>query len=568
MTNGTTGQIDYQSTNAAQVINDAIGNLTQGGNILIKAGTYSNISAPITDHGKNSITLTGEKGAQLVESAGINAPLIYLQGVNNWIISGLKLQGQRLSQSVPGDLLQCQSGIMLWDCINPTIENCYIHDFRVHGIWTVGSHSSPITSYGGSIHDNVITNCDWNGITIGGSGGETSGMSVYSNDVSGSSDVGITTYGEHNMIYDNNVSSCLSTYGRGGANSGDGIDVEKGTYNTISNNIVTNCNNSYCAYYEGPSVGPVSFNTFADDTSINSTDNAGAFVLNAPNNYIQGGTVINWNTRAVWISGASNCVVQNLEITRTISDAGWNVGISLDSQLSYNVTLSNNIIIDQTGTVREGIYIDTTGVFPNIQGNTITGVQTGIAIYGNNSIIQNNRITSCTTTNGIVIESGTYYCQIQGNTLVSDQIIDDGTGAIISDPTMNPANLGNLSILGDPITVIVNQAVSAGSLLFLNSTGYFLASATNSSTMPVVAMAIQSASANANCQVITSGYMRDDAWSSWTTGTANTLYASTSAGLMTQTYPSTSGNIVQQVGTAIASNIVNFNNSGTWLTIS
>ena len=31
MKDGTTGQIIYQSTNATQVINDAIGNLTQGG---------------------------------------------------------------------------------------------------------------------------------------------------------------------------------------------------------------------------------------------------------------------------------------------------------------------------------------------------------------------------------------------------------------------------------------------------------------------------------------------------------------------------------------------------------
>jgi hypothetical protein len=62
--------------------------------------------------------------------------------------------------------------------------------------------------------------------------------------------------------------------------------------------------------------------------------------------------------------------------------------------------------------------------------------------------------------------------------------------------------------------------------------------------------------------------MRDDSWSSWTTGTNNILYASTSAGLMTQTYPSTSGKIVQQFGTAIASKIGYFSNSGAWLTIS
>ncbi len=41
MINQTTGQVDYQNSNASKVINYAIGNLTGGGAITVKAGTYT-----------------------------------------------------------------------------------------------------------------------------------------------------------------------------------------------------------------------------------------------------------------------------------------------------------------------------------------------------------------------------------------------------------------------------------------------------------------------------------------------------------------------------------------------
>lgn len=428
--NGTSDQYitALSSTNAARIINNVIAIATSGNTILLSAGIYT-INSSIVSHGKNNISLMGEHGTILQYASDFASAIIYLTAASNWVISGLTLDGS-LSQATPSFQSVWQVGIRLQDCVNVEVENNYINEFRVYGIWTLSSYPT-ITSYGGSIHNNVITNCGWNGITIGGSLGETSGIRVYSNDVSGSSDVGITIYGEDNMIYENNVSSCLSIYGQGSANSGNGIDVEEGTDNVISNNVVTNCNASYCAWYEGLP-DPVSFNTFANDSSINSTSDKAAFILNAPNNYIQGGTVVNWNTRAVWIANASNCVVQNLEITKTIHTAGWNVGIGLDWQSSNNVTLSNNRIIDQTGTVITGIE-DYMGTSLSIQGNTIVGVQTGITINCNNTIVQNNVISSCTTTNGIIVETGTYYCLVQSNTLVLDHIVDNGIGTILID---------------------------------------------------------------------------------------------------------------------------------------
>ncbi|MGD0646230.1 MAG: hypothetical protein ABSA75_15155, partial [Candidatus Bathyarchaeia archaeon] len=77
MKNGTTGQIYYQSTNAAQVINDAIGNLTQGGSILFNGGTY-NLMGSITATNQNNVTLAFGSGAELYVANGVNSAAIFL----------------------------------------------------------------------------------------------------------------------------------------------------------------------------------------------------------------------------------------------------------------------------------------------------------------------------------------------------------------------------------------------------------------------------------------------------------------------------------------------------------
>ena len=77
MTDGTTGQIEYQDTNAAEVINDAIGNLTNGQSILFIAGTY-NLQKSVTCDYKDNITLVFANGAILFEADSMNAPAISL----------------------------------------------------------------------------------------------------------------------------------------------------------------------------------------------------------------------------------------------------------------------------------------------------------------------------------------------------------------------------------------------------------------------------------------------------------------------------------------------------------
>lgn len=65
MRNGSTGRIDFSSTNASAVINNAIGNMTYGGTVFVKAGNYS-IIAPIILYGTGAsvgITIRGEGGA-------------------------------------------------------------------------------------------------------------------------------------------------------------------------------------------------------------------------------------------------------------------------------------------------------------------------------------------------------------------------------------------------------------------------------------------------------------------------------------------------------------------------
>jgi hypothetical protein len=109
-----------------------------------------------------------------------------------------------------------------------------------------------------------------------------------------------------------------------------------------------------------------------------------------------------------------------------------------------------------------------------------------------------------------------------------------------------PAAAQSATGLIEPLTV--GESVAFGNLLYLKSDGkWWLADADAASTMPGMRMALESKSADAACNALVIGRVRNDSWD-WTVG--GLIYASTDAGGLTQTAPSGSGDQVQVVGVA------------------
>jgi hypothetical protein len=107
--------------------------------------------------------------------------------------------------------------------------------------------------------------------------------------------------------------------------------------------------------------------------------------------------------------------------------------------------------------------------------------------------------------------------------------------------------------------ILVGQAVTTGQVLFHNSTGYFLANALTSSTLPsygVCGIATESVASGAACSMLTTGKFTYASYS-WSAGS---LYVSNStSGAMIQTPPLGTGQQSEQVAQALSTTTILFN---------
>jgi hypothetical protein len=118
----------------------------------------------------------------------------------------------------------------------------------------------------------------------------------------------------------------------------------------------------------------------------------------------------------------------------------------------------------------------------------------------------------------------------------------------------------DLSASGDIVEMTVGETVSFGISLYLRFDTYLWKSDANSvSSMPIVAMALESKTAGQLCHVLLRGFIRNDSGWSWTPG--GLLYASTSPGALSHTAPGDSASQVQIAGIAKSAGIIFFNPS-------
>jgi len=374
MTDGTTGQIDYQSTKATQVINAAIGNLTQGGSILFSAGTY-NLNGSITGENKGNITLAFENGATLFVANGMNKAAIVLTGCSNWLIQNPTINGNAANQAVGGG--SRPHGIEIVSSNNCQVDGAYIYNCRLFGFYT----------FSNAVHNGItnskIFNCGWNGMNLGGDANEYSNYAIH-NEVAYCSDVGITSYGFDNVIQDNYVHDMNGTTGYGGGTRW-GIGVEGGGNTTITGNHVVNCEVGIKFDYDenGAADGNSNSNT-ASSNRIEHCLTAGMEIY-SDYNTVSDNEFLQWDYASTWKNaitiGGDNNLISGNTLNSTFSTS---VGVVLET--GSNNEISSNDFITQAGVqVHAGVTntIIRNNDFSLCRGTKISDSGTGTTIIGN-----------------------------------------------------------------------------------------------------------------------------------------------------------------------------------------
>ena len=113
---------------SAAEINAVISAASDGDTVRLERGTYT-ISEPITDQGKNNITLEadGMGGAVIEVAAGSQETAIALDAVDDWEIRYLEIDGQAANEADGGESTK-QCGIYAEDCNRLWVHHNYIHD--------------------------------------------------------------------------------------------------------------------------------------------------------------------------------------------------------------------------------------------------------------------------------------------------------------------------------------------------------------------------------------------------------------------------------------------------------
>lgn len=154
--------------------------------------------------------------------------------------------------------------------------------------------------------------------------------------------------------------------------------------------------------------------------------------------------------------------------------------------------------------------------------------------------------------------SGALQTQIDN---ISTELISDTTPQLGGDLDLNehyielnPSPDSNQTGNGLMATVTVDvNATGIGAALFIAADFHYEeADADAVTTMPCVALALESGTGSK--KVLLKGYFRNDSWN-WSAGL---IYVSTTAGALTQTKPSGSGNQVQIAGYAVSADVMYF----------
>ena len=123
-----------------------------------------------------------------------------------------------------------------------------------------------------------------------------------------------------------------------------------------------------------------------------------------------------------------------------------------------------------------------------------------------------------------------------------------GGGTATSSITLTTAPADDHSATGVKVVMTAGESLAFGDVVYFKSDGkVWKANSTSASEVPVMAMAISTATANNDVTVLLSGIARDDSWT-WTVG--GVVFLDIYDGSLSQTAPTGSGYTVQVLGVA------------------
>lgn len=451
--NGITGLVDFSDTNASTVIRSAIGALKNGGLIVIRTGTYT-IGTSITDSGADGIEIRGEgKSSTILKlAANVNAHLIHVSDVSNWVIRDLKLDGNRTNQSYAD--IAC---VRLQAVTNCKVLDCEVINGESHGIQTSGICDNI------EVAGNRVDGNGSNGITIEGGVG-LSNIVVANNVVSGSSDVGISCYANHCTIIGNVIHDIDKTNSYYGLNGNHGIACEGYPHNgqragdvTVTGNTVYNCPGNGITCTSGNNTLKLQNITITSNTiktvgngisvektlgatitgnQISTTSKAGivtyptaAQIVIADNQLDNIGT----DARGHGISVVATATVVSSNRILTHSSSGINL------QSSNNVLMGN--YIENGFGAGDGIELQSNASGNLLLGNSIyRQAGNGVRLQQNNdnNIIIGNKCDTCSRY-GISIITNT----CANNVLIGNDFINNTSGALLDSGTGTQIGLNN-----------------------------------------------------------------------------------------------------------------------------
>ena len=156
------GSILFYATKPEVIFNDAIENLTSGGSIFVKAGTYTFTTCPVNLVGGpsgqpsgtcaaigtrtiNNIELHGEGNATIL-ALGTNVNGVVLGAyASGWYIHDLQIDGNRADQNAGGASPEL-IGVMLTGN-DENLQHVYEHDAKTFGIWVWGNDEKIVNNW-------------------------------------------------------------------------------------------------------------------------------------------------------------------------------------------------------------------------------------------------------------------------------------------------------------------------------------------------------------------------------------------------------------------------------------